>query len=116
MSGAPHDGSQQRLTHGVVDGDAVVDGAIDADGDAEAVTDGAEPGDTDGDGDAALDADTHWHTRGMPLQTTAPRHGVTLGDLLGDTLADSVKPGTGETDALTLLDGVAEYEASQMHV
>ena len=86
MSGAPHAGSQQRLTHGVVDGDVDVDGAIDADGDSEGVTDGAEPGDTDTDGDAALDADTHWHTRGMPLQTTAPRHGVKLGDVLLDAV------------------------------
>jgi hypothetical protein len=116
MSGAPHEGSQHRLTQGVFDGDAVADGEIDADGDAEGVTDGAEPGDTEADGDAALDADTHWHTRGMPLQTTAPWHGVTLGDLLGDTLPDSVKPGAGESDALTLLDGVTEYDASQMHV
>jgi hypothetical protein len=116
MSGAPHEGSQHRLTQGVFDGDAVADGEIDADGDAEGVTDGAEPGDTEADGDAALDADTHWHTRGMPLQTTAPWHGVALGDLLGDTLRDSVKPGAGESDALTLLDGVTEYDASQMHV
>ena len=70
----------------MLDGDAVSDGDFVADVDSEGVTDGAEPGDTDTDGDAALDADTHWHTRGMPVQTTAPRHGVTLGVVLLDTV------------------------------
>ena len=147
MSGAPHAGSQQRLTHGVTVDDGVADGDVVADGDAEAVTDGAEPRDTDADGDAALDADTHWQTRGKPLQTTAPKHGVTLGDTLienvkpdeaeadGDTLPDTLASGDalpatladtlcvggdaatdGETDALALLLGLTEYEASQMHV
>ena len=116
MSGAPHAGSQQRLTHGVTVDDGVADGDVVADGDAEAVTDGAEPRDTDADGDAALDADTHWQTRGKPLQTTAPRHGVTLGDTLGVRLSEVVKPSAGDTDALTLVVGLTDDDASQMHV
>jgi hypothetical protein len=51
-----------------------------------------------------LDADTHWHTRGMPVQTTAPRHGVTL----GDTLLDAVKPSDGDGDGDTLAEKLAD--------
>ena len=94
MSGAPHDGSQQRFTHGVTDADGVADGdragELDTAGDMTGVsdgdTDGTVPNDTDADGELLADLDTHWHTRGMPLQTTAPRHGVTLGVALVDTV------------------------------
>jgi hypothetical protein len=94
MSGAPHSTSQQRLTHGVTvvvgdaDGDRAreLDTAGDMAGVTEGDTDGTVPKDTDADGELLADLDTHWHTRGMPLQTTAPRHGVTLGVVLLDTV------------------------------
>ena len=64
MSGAPHDGSQHRLAHGLGVGDGV--SATDGDGDVDRLL----PYDTDGDTDALGERDTHAHT--PDVQTTTP--------------------------------------------
>ena len=64
MSGAPHDGSQHRLAHGLDVGDGV--SATDGDGDGDRLL----PYDTDGDTDALGERDTHVHT--PDVQTMTP--------------------------------------------